>query len=106
MSASARVGPLGFVWQSECFSHIAMEQRIEVSDFPTRWISGLRGDALSHFWRSSHLYLHQPVRPLSFVLTLVLACPLLAQSSVPASDDGGALFEIRPRQYLFGDWAH
>jgi carbohydrate-selective porin OprB len=41
---------------------------------------------------------------LSFVLTLILVGPLLAQTNSPASDDGGALFEMRPRQYLFGDW--
>jgi len=104
MSASARVGPLRFVWQSKCFSHIAMEQRIEVYDFPTRSIRGLRGDALRHFWRSSHLYLHQPACLLSVLLTLILVSPLSAQTNSPASDDGGALFETRPRQYLFGDW--
>jgi len=81
-----------------------MEQRIEVYDFPTRSIRGLRGDALRHFWRSSHLYLHQPACLLSVLLTLILVSPLSAQTNSPASDDGGALFETRPRQYLFGDW--
>jgi porin len=42
---------------------------------------------------------------LSILLTLVLVCPLWAQSSALASDDGGTLFENRSRQYLFGDWA-
>jgi carbohydrate-selective porin OprB len=41
---------------------------------------------------------------LSFVLALILAAPLLAQTNAPAPDDGTALFEMRPRQYLFGDW--
>jgi len=41
---------------------------------------------------------------LSFVLALILAAPLLAQTNALAPDDGTALFEMRPRQYLFGDW--
>jgi hypothetical protein len=103
-SVLARVGPLRFVWQSECLSHIAMQRRIGFCDCTTRPISRFRGDALSHFRRSTHLYLRRPAGLLSFVLTLMLVGPLLAQTNSLASDDGGALFETRPRQYLFGDW--
>src|SRR5246127_1177984 len=103
-SAVARVGLLRVVWQSECFSHIAMQRRNGFCDCTTRPISKLHGDALRHFWRSAHLYLRRPACLLSFVLALISVSPLLAQTNSPASDGGGALFDMRPRQYLFGDW--
>jgi Carbohydrate-selective porin, OprB family len=93
-----------FVWQSECFNHIAMQRRIGFCDCTTRPLNRFRGDALRHFWRSTHLYLRRPAYLLSFVLALISVGPLLAQTNSPASDDGGTLFEMRPRQYLFGDW--
>src|SRR5246127_5941188 len=102
-SAVARVGLLRVVWQSECFSHIAMQRRNEFCDCSTRPISGFRGDALRHFWRSAHL-LRRPACLLSFALALISVSPLLAQTNSPASDGGGVLLEMRPRQYLFGDW--
>src|SRR5229473_3326438 len=103
-SALARVCPLRFVWQSECLSHIAMQQRIGFCDCITRLISRCCGDALSHFRRSTHLCLRRPACLLSVLLTLILVNPLSAQTNALASDDGGALFQTRPRQYLFGDW--
>ena len=38
------------------------------------------------------------------LLALGLVAPLFAQSSAHTSDDGSTLPEMRPRQYLFGDW--
>jgi len=80
------------------------QRRIGFCDCTTRLISRCCGDALSHFRRSTHLYLRRPAWLLSVLLTLILVSPLSAQTNSPASDDGGALFETRPRQYLFGDW--
>jgi hypothetical protein len=100
----ARVGLLRFVWQSECFSHIAMQRRIGLCEWTTRPICRFRGDALRHFWRSAYLYLRRPACLLSFALALISVSPLLAQTNSPASDGGGVLLEMRPRQYLFGDW--
>ena len=81
-----------------------MRQRIRFSDFTTRSIGRLCSNALSDIWCDPHLDLRRPTRLLSFVLALILAAPLLAQTNAPAPDDGTALFEMRPRQYLFGDW--
>src|SRR4029077_12570064 len=80
-SVLARVGPLRFVWQSECLSHIAMQRRIGFCDCTTRLISWCRGDALSHFQRSTHLYLRRPACLLSVLLTLILVVPLSAQTN-------------------------
>ena len=103
-SAVARVGLLRFVWQGECFSHIDMQRRNGFCDCSTRPIRRFRDDALRHFWPSAHLYLRRPACLLSFVLAVISVSRLLAQTNSPASDGGGVLFEMRPRQYLFGDW--
>jgi len=82
-----------------------MQRRIGFCDCTTRLISWCRGDAVSHFRRNTHLYLRRPACLLSLLLTLILVGPLSAQTNSLASDDGSQLFETRPRQYLFGDWA-
>src|SRR5262249_48272041 len=82
----------------------AMQQRIESSDFTTRMIGGFCSNALNYIWCETHLYLGRPPRLLSFVLALIFATPLFAQTNARAADDEVGVFEIRQRQYLLGDW--
>ena len=81
-----------------------MQRRNGFCDCSTRPISRFRGDVLKQFWRTVYLYLRRPAVLLSFVLAVISVSRLLAQTNSPASDGGGVLFEMRPRQYLFGDW--
>jgi porin len=66
---------------------------------------GVDSDAMTRGRRFAELWALKLRDLLRLFLPLILVVPACAQIRVSAFDGGTPLFDTRPRQYLFGDWA-